>query len=455
MSADAAFARAFDQGWTRCLREWQELLRFASVSADPAHEDDCRACAAWLADYLGRAGFAARLLPTATKPVVYAERRGAPGKPALLFYGHYDVQPADPLGEWTTPPFEPALRDGRLYARGAEDNKGQFFYALKAMEDLIRDGRPLPTLRVIIEGEEECGGSPGMSAGLAGWRDLVRADYLATTDTQMLDPDTPTLIMGLRGVLHLTVELGGPTHDLHSGVHGGVAPNPATEIARLLATLHNPDGTVAVPGFYDGVADPTGEERRFANARPFDLAAYRAATGLTAVRGDARYTPAERLGFRPCLDVNGIHTGYGGAGSKTVIPCRAMAKVTARTVAGQDPNGVLAAIEAHLRRHAPPGLTLAVTEKGVGGPAFRMSPGTPAAARARAALRAVTGAEPVFHWDGASIPIVAQLAQVAGAQPILAGFGLEEDRAHAPNESFAIERFRLGYLYIATLLASL
>ena len=445
---------AFDRDRDRIVAEWMELLRFPSVSTDPAHDLDCRDCATWLAEHLNGMGFEARLLETPSKPVVFAQRDGKPGKPVVLFYGHYDVQPPDPLEDWRTPPFEPTLADGRLRARGAEDNKGQLFYALKAMEALIRDDRLEATVKIVIEGEEESG-SGGIGACLEAWREQLGADILLVTDVFMEALDTPTIILGLRGIVHATVEVSGPRHDLHSGVHGGLAPNPAAALARLLAGLHRADGSVAVEGFYDGIAEPSARERELAASVPFDAEAYRAASGVPPVAGERAFSPVERLGMRPCLDINGLHAGFAGAGVKTIIPARARAKMTARLAAGQDPQRVLAALVAHLEEQTPEGLTVKVIEQGAAGGGLRLDPEQPVVARAAAVLRAIFGREPVMRWEGASIPTVAELARTAGADPLLVGFGLEEDAIHAPNESFSLDQFRLGYTFVSLLLAGL
>ncbi|MCE9612794.1 MAG: M20/M25/M40 family metallo-hydrolase [Lentisphaerae bacterium] len=449
------FSSSFDQNRDRIVSQWMELLAFPSISTEPAHHRDCLACAEWLVRHLHSIGFDnARLLQTPGKPVVFAERPGRPGKPVVLFYGHYDVQPVDPVSEWRTPPFTPTLLDGRMRARGAQDNKGQHFYALKALETLIRDDRLQATVKIIIEGEEECG-SHGISATMTEWRERLQADLLLITDIAMDGPRTPTITMGLRGLIHLTAELSGPLRDLHSGAHGGVAPNPALELPRLLATLHARDGVIAVPGFYDGVQPISPEEKVLALSMPFDPELYRRQTGVPPTGGERGRPVAERLGLRPCIDVNGIHAGFDGPGVKTIIPAKARAKLTARLAAGQDPALCLAALEAHLRQHAPEGLTLTIVEKGVGGPGFRLSPQSEWIARAAATLRGMYNTEPTRRWEGASIPVIAGLARVSGAEPLLVGFGLEEDSIHAPNESFALEQFRNGYLYVASLLAGL
>ena len=444
----------FERHRARFLSEWEALLRFPSISTEPAHDADCRACAEWLVDHIGTIGFSAELLETPSKPVVYAKRPGRRDGPRVLFYGHYDVQPVDPLELWTSPPFEPLLRGDRLYARGAEDNKGQLFYALKAMETLAQMSALDLPIAILLEGEEESG-SEGIAACLPNWRERVQADLLMVTDTNTILPGVPTIVMGLRGIVHATVSLSGPDHDLHSGIHGGLAPNPAQEMARLVASLHDNSGRIAVPGFYGGVRTPSPEERRLARTPPFDAEAYRSRTGVPPNGGERDIGPAERVGFRPSIDINGIHSGYGGAGTKTIIPSCATAKLTARLVPDQDPDACLAAIVGHLQRHAPEGLILEVTESGIGGPGFRLDPTSPTVARATAVLDRLTGHETALHWEGASIPIVSELARTAGAEPLLVGFGTEEDRAHAPNESFSIEQFRLGYLYVAMLLSSL
>ncbi len=449
-----AIEKSFETSKARFLREWMEILRFPSVSADRDREKDCFDCARWLASHLRGIGFKSRLLATPSKPVVYAERKGVVGLPVVLFYAHYDVQPVDPVQEWKTPPFEPALRQGRVYARGAQDCKGQLMYAINAMETLIRRDAPIPTIKIIVEGEEE-NGSRGIAAILNRYRDLLKADVLMVTDIDAVSSGAPTIVMGLRGVFSLTVELSGPSHDLHSGTHGGVAPNPAMEMARLIATLHNPDGSIAVKGFYDGVGAPSSLELALARKQQFNAKAYEAVTGVPPLAGELRFAPPERLGFRPTIEVNGVHSGYGGEGSKTIIPAKAVAKLSSRIVSGQEPDRCLKLIEEHLKKHAPRGLCLSITEKGGGGPAVRLNPDSLLLTKARDVLDRLGGGKTVFMWEGASIPIVSALAGVSGAEPLLIGFGNDRDRIHAPNESFSLEQFRRGYLYVALMLLKL
>ena len=399
-------------------------------------------------------GLPARLVPTGFKPMVYAASPLLPGKPTVLFYGHYDVQPVDPVEKWITPPFEPDLRDGRMYARGAQDNKGQLFIMLKAMEALLHCNRLPCNVRILIEGEEESG-SQGIKASLEAWREQLKADILMVADTTMAESGAPAIIMGLRGIISFSIALHGPSHDLHSGIHGGIAPNPAQGMAALLASLHHADGRIAVPHYYETVVAPSDAERRLANAVEFDSRAYRDATGVDAVAGEKDFSPAERVGFRPSIDINGVHSGFGGSGGKTIIPSIAYGKFTARLAPGQDPERCRDAILAHLTAKVPAGLRLEIEEIGIGGPGFRIDLQTPVLEKARAVLDQLTGKPTVLQWEGASVPIVADLWRTTGAAPLLVGFGREEDRIHAPNESFSVEQCRLGFLYATRFLSSL
>ncbi len=451
----ALWERRFAADWPRTLAQWIELLAFPSISADPAHASDCQACAEWLVRHLKTIGFEhAALWPTTGKPVVFAERPGRPGQPVVLFYGHYDVQPVDPLEAWQSPPFAPTLAEDRLRARGAQDNKGQHFYVLKALEHLIAENRLDAGIKILIEGEEECG-SHALSAAMPAWRDRLAADLLLVTDTGMDAPDRPTMTMGLRGLIHLEVEISGPARDLHSGTHGGVAPNPALALARLLADLHDAEGRITVPGFYDGIHPPSAAEQALLDALTFDAADYRRATGVPPTGGERACPPALRLGWRPSLDVNGMHSGFDGIGVKTIIPATARAKLTARLAAGQDPDACLTALADWFTARVPEGLRLRVVSQGVGGAGLRLDPDSRGHRAAAAVLRDLYGVEPVRRWEGASIPVIAALARVSGAEPLLVGFGLEADAIHAPNESFALDQFYKGYRYTLGLLTAL
>jgi acetylornithine deacetylase/succinyl-diaminopimelate desuccinylase-like protein len=447
----AELEHVFEAQQERYLREWMNLLRFQSIGTDPAHDQDCLECAAWLRDHLASLGFDASFLMTSGKPVVFAEREGDRDGPTVLFYGHYDVQPVDPIDGWDSPPFEPTLRGRRVYARGAQDNKGQLFYVLKAIEALLEANVPLPTLKVVLEGEEESG-SEGMTHALPDWHDRLRADVLMVTDTGTVPSGAPTIVMGLRGVIFVTAVLHGPDHDLHSGVHGGLAPNPAAGMARLVASLHGADGAIAVDGFADGITAPTSREMELCNAEPFDADAYERETGIRPIEDGRGLSPAERVGFQPTIEVNGLASGYAGTGAKTIIPSRAVTKLSARLVPGQDPEQALASLVTHLNRHTPPGLRLDIEDQGSGGEGFRLKPDSALVQRARRVLDSISDQRTALLWEGASIPIVSTLARVSGAAPLLVGFGSEADRIHAPNESFSLDQFRRGFLYAASML---
>ncbi|MCB0320669.1 MAG: M20/M25/M40 family metallo-hydrolase [Bdellovibrionales bacterium] len=453
MLGEQALQKIFDSEIETYLQDWKTFLEFRSVSTDPEFSGDCLACANWLRSHLEEIGFATQLLETGTKPIVYGHYDAGENAPRLLFYGHYDVQPADPLDEWLSPPFTPELRDGRMYARGAQDNKGQVMYFLKAVEALIRHAKLPVSLSVLIEGEEECG-SGGIGDSLEKWKDLLQSGVLMVCDTGSHASEVCGITMGLRGIAGLTVTLSGPRTDLHSGVHGGVAPNPAAEMAKLLASLYDSSGRIAVEGYYDDVAEPNPQDIEIANAFEVPDEFYRAMSGVNPVGGEKGYTFAERRGFRPTIEINGVHSGYGGAGMKTIIPRDAIAKITTRIVPDQTGSRCLELIERHLLEHAPDGLILTVEEKDVGGSPLRTSSTSAVVQKARTVLDVLPVGQVALIWEGASIPIVARLAQVSGAEPLLVGFGLEEDNIHAPNESFSLEQFRKGFLYVASFLSS-
>ncbi|MEI8139212.1 MAG: M20/M25/M40 family metallo-hydrolase [bacterium] len=438
----------------RFIQEWKEFLRFPSVSISEKHQPDCVKCADWLIAHLKGMGFNTRLIPTASHPLVFAERSGKPGSPTVLFYGHYDVQPEDPVALWKTPPFEPTLIKGRLYARGAQDNKGQLFAALKAIETLIQKNALQCTVKILIEGDEETGNMQVLKV-LAQERTLLKADIVMAADTSAVSSGAPTITMGLRGIAHMTLVVSGPDHDLHSGVHGGRVPNPAIGLCKLIASLHSEDGRVAINGFYDWIQPPSDEERKLANANPLDPVWYQSVTGVPPVAGEQDFTPVERTGFRPAIDINGIHAGYGGVGSKTIIPASAMAKLSARLVPGQESERILKLITEHLHKHLPTGLNLSIIEQGIGGPAFRGNLTSPSVKIARQVLGELSELHTAFLWEGASVPILSYLPQIAGGEALLVGFGSEEDNIHAPNESYSLEQFRMGFLYTGLFLSRL
>jgi len=435
------------------LEELTRFLSFKSIATDPAFKKDTLECAEWLRAHLESLGMSAVMLETPTKPVVFAECEPDRPGPTVTFYGHYDVQPVDPLELWTTPPFEPQVRDGRIYARGAQDNKGQLFYVVKAVQ-LLKQKKSLGCrVKFVIEGEEECG-SGGIAKAMSGWKDRLQSDVLLVCDTGTRAEDICSITMGLRGIVGLGVRLSGPRTDLHSGVHGGVAPNPAQQMIALLAKLHHANGSIAVPEFYDQMLEPTPQERDLADQVKITPEMYKQLSGVSPTGGEEERSFADRRGFRPTLEINGIHSGYGGAGTKTIIPAEAIAKISCRIVPGQEPAAILNLVAEFLKEHAPENLDFEILDKEPGGPAVRVSVDSPCIARAREVLSELSPNPVELMWEGASIPIVSSLAHLAGAEPLLVGFGLEEDNIHAPNESFSLGQFEKGVMFAGMYLAS-
>lgn len=449
----------FDANRDAILKDYFELLRFETVGADPMRLRDCLNCATWIARWLKPLGFSTTLMQAdgllGAPPVLVAERRGAEHAATVLFYGHYDVQPADPEAEWTTPPFTPTLKDdGRVYCRGAQDDKGQWFGFLTGMKKLIEEGADVPTVKIVLEGQEESG-STALARLAPTLGERIRADVLLVSDTCAAAGLRPAIVAGLRGVSHFTVRLEAASHDLHSGEFGGIAPNPAQGMAELLASLHNPDGSIAVRGFCDRVEPPTDEERAAAEAAAMGEAEYEAEIGCPPVGGEAGLTPTERNSFRPTIEVNGIHSGYGGPGSKTVIPASALAKLSMRLVPGQNPDAVMAAVERHLRQRTPRGMRLFIEDLTGEAAGFRLPLASPVFRLAASVLEEIDPRGPVFQWDGASIPIVSTLKECSGAAPLLVGWGQSGDRIHSPNESYGLDQFLLATTWGEKILSAL
>lgn len=443
-------------------KEYFELLGFETVGADVKRLRDCVQCATWLKKWLRGIGAEAELvLPPQSGvpaekaaalavPVVFAELKGSEGAPTVLFYGHYDVQPADPVELWESPPFTPTVRGERVYARGAQDDKGQFFAFLCGLRQFCREagaeeGRLRPNIKILIEGQEESG-----SAGLfrlldePAFRRRVAADVMLVCDTSAATGLRPAIVAGLRGVCHFTVRLEAASRDLHSGEFGGVAPNAAQGMCRLISSLHDEKGAIAVEGFLDGLVEPTEEELDAAvagAATPDEIACEIG----TEPCGGERGVPAIRRGaFEPTIEVNGVHSGYGGPGSKTVIPCEAVAKLSMRLVAGQNPRRCFELVREHLEAHCPAGMRVSFPEDSGLSAALRLSLGSPAMLLAEEVLTEMDGRGPVFRWEGASIPVVAALKETSGAAPLLVGWGQPGDRIHSPNESFSLDQFLLA-----------
>jgi acetylornithine deacetylase/succinyl-diaminopimelate desuccinylase-like protein len=433
------------QNRKRFLTELVDFLSIPSIGAQPKHKSDMEHAAAWLRDKLLAAGFTkAEVMPTAGHPVVYAEWLAAgPNAPTILIYGHYDVQPPDPLNEWATPPFEATVIGDDLFARGVSDNKGQLYTHVKAVDAFKNTtGGPPINVKCVFEGEEEIG-SPSLAPFVHEHADLLAADVAVISDSHMLDKNTPAIAYALRGLAYIEVEVTGPDHDLHSGVYGGAVLNPINALARMIARLQDDDGHITIPGFYERVRALDAEERKELAKAPFDHEAWLEEAGAKADWGEAGYTIAERTTARPTLDVNGIWGGYTGAGSKTVLPSQAFAKISMRLVADQDPARVKQLIRDYLIEIAPPEVTVEVRDLHSGNAAIvrRDSPAMRAAFRAYAE---VFGQEPIFIREGGTIPVVATFQQVLGIETILMGFGLPDDRLHSPNEKFHLPNFYKG-----------
>ncbi len=420
------------------------FIRFASVSTEPRHAGDVARCADWLVQKLTAIGLKAELHATGGHPIVTARNEHKSGRRTVMIYGHYDVQPVEPLAEWTTPPFEPTVRDGIIYARGSTDNKGQILAHILGVEETLRAKGELPVnLIFLIEGEEEVG-SQHLAEFLSAHREELRCDLIAISDTGMIAPRTPTFTYGLRGITAMEVRVHGPAIDLHSGIYGGTVANPATALARLVATLHDAHGRVAIAGFYDGVA-PLQKWERDAWARlPFGEKELLAVTGAAAPFGEEGFSSVERAWARPTAEVNGIGGGFQGTGSKTVIPREAFVKLTFRLVPGQRPADILAKVRAHLLAHCPPGVRLEIADGHSGDPYLT----DPHSADGKAAQRALAAAFPgrplALIREGGSIPIVNTFREILGVETLLLGLALPDCRAHAPDENFPVENFEAG-----------
>ena len=435
----------------RYLSELTAWIACPSISADPARAGDVRASAETAAARMRAAGLSGEVLETAGHPVAYGEWLGAPGAPTILIYGHHDVQPADPLELWTSPPFAAAVRDGKIYGRGSVDDKGQVLMHVAALEAHLRVNGSLPiNVKVIVEGEEEIG-SPNFEAFLARERERFACDVVVVSDTAVFAEDVPSLTVSLRGVVDWEVTVHGPSTDLHSGYFGGVVRNPLEALAQLLATLKDASGRVAVAGFYDGVRALTPAERAEYAALPYDEAHEAQLLGVPELAGERGYTPLERMWMRPTLEINGMYGGYQGPGRKTIIPSFGRAKLSARLVPAQDPEHVKAAVTAHLQRQAPPGVRVEIEPNG-DVRAVETSRDHPAVAAAARAMERGFGKQPVFIGTGGTIGPVSSFDRILGLPQVLIGVGLPDDAIHAPNEKFDLGQFyggieTMAYLY--------
>jgi acetylornithine deacetylase/succinyl-diaminopimelate desuccinylase-like protein len=431
------------------LSELCEFLRIPSISAKTEHKPDIERAANWVADHLRSAGFKkVEIVPTKLHPLVYAESLEVPGKPTVLFYGHYDVQPAEPLDLWTSPAFDPQTRDGSIYGRGTADDKGQVHIHLKALESLYQVHGKFPiNIKVLIEGEEEVG-SVSLWDYVQANKEKLKADALVVSDTAMLGNGVPSITYGLRGLNYYQIELTGPTRDLHSGVYGGAVPNPLTVLTELFAKLHDKDFRATVPGFYDDVATVHAAERKALNALPWKKKDFERAVGAPGYFGEKGFTTVERLWIRPTLELNGIWGGYQGEGAKTVIPSKAYAKFSTRLVPNQNPQKIAKLVEKHIRKLLPDTVTCKFEVLSTGKP-WVAAYHDPVFHVAQSALQKGFGKKGVFIREGGSIPFVTQMHDTFKIPCVLIGFGLPDENAHAPDEHLALDNYYGGIKAIA------
>lgn len=425
------------------LTEFFDFLRFPSISTDSKHKADVRACADFLVAKFTRMGLKPELHETPGHPVVIARSEAKPDRPTVLIYGHYDVQPVDPVAEWDTPPFEPTLQGDKIFCRGATDNKGQHFAHMLGVEETLAAHGDLPVNVIfLIEGEEEIG-SPNLAPFLEKHRDDLACDICAVSDTGMIGPGIPTMTYGLRGIACLDFKIHGPSLDLHSGVYGGAVPNPAQIVAGLVSRLHDENMKVSIPGFYDSVVPLESWEREMWASLPDGDAATIAETGVAGLMGETGYTALEQRWGRPTAEVNGIGGGYQGEGSKTVIGREAMAKLSFRLVPDQDPETILEIAAEHLKKHCPDSCRIDV-ELGHHGPAYVMDPHSTYGKAAQKALQTAFSDEPRLIREGGSIPIIQSVKDILGVDTLLLGLALPDCQIHAPNESFTVSNFEAG-----------
>ncbi|MBV8843165.1 MAG: dipeptidase [Bryobacterales bacterium] len=439
-----------EQNRDRLLEELKQFLRIPSISAQPAHASDVRRAAEFVVSSLRSAGLEnVQIIPTAGHPLVYADWLHAPGKPTVLCYGHYDVQPPDPLDEWISPPFEPTVRNGNLYARGSADDKGQVYSQIKAVEALREvNGKPPVNLKFLIEGEEETGGE-SIAKYVADNASKLKADVALVSDTELYAEGIPTLCIGLRGLIYTEIEARGPSRDLHSGMYGGAAPNAIFGLIELLAKMKDANGHINIPGMYDDVRAPSPEEKRSWSILPFDEREFlKNEVGSKCLTGEPGFSVFERTWARPTLEVHGIAGGYTAPGAKTVIPAKATAKVSMRMVPDQKPEKILAAYKQFVKENTPAGIETEVRLLSAG-PAIMVDPSHPAIRIAANAFSEILGRETVFIRSGGSIPIVGDFAKHLGIPTILMGFGLPDDGLHSPNEKYKIANYYTGIMTIA------
>jgi acetylornithine deacetylase/succinyl-diaminopimelate desuccinylase-like protein len=432
-----------EQNKDRFLEEMLSLLRIPSVSAKSEHKQDMKTCADAVRQQLLDAGAdRAEVMQTAGHPVVYGEKIVDPSKPTVLVYGHYDVQPAEPLELWHSGPFEPVIKDGKVYARGSADDKGQFYMHVKALETLVKTNTLQSNIKFLIEGEEEVG-SPNLGSFVAENKELLKADVILISDSAMLSMENPSLDIGVRGLSYIEVEVTAANRDLHSGIYGGAVANPITILSKMIASCHDENNHITIPGFYDDVVEATREERALMAKAPFDEDEFMADLGVKELWGEHGFTANEQTGIRPTLELNGIWGGYTGEGAKTVLPSKATAKISARLVPNQSSAKITEMLLAHFKKIAPHSVTVSAFEHHGGEPYM-----TPIDSKAyKAAAKAVAktfGKEPIPVRGGGSIPICSILEKELGIKIVFMGFGLDSDNLHSPNEKYNIENYYKG-----------
>lgn len=456
MMSKKEFSQTYEKNKKQALDDFFAFLRIPSISSEKKYNAHTLACADWVKKYLEKIGFSVEFWKEGDHhPVLFATNlKAGPKAPTLLIYNHYDVQPVDPLKLWETPPFEPTIRHGEIFARGAQDNKGQCFYVLLALKMLSESPGGLPiNIKLCIEGEEECG-SEGLTKLVTKKAKELKADYLAVVDVGLPNPTTPAINLGVRGIITMDVIATGSKHDLHSGLHGGLAYNPLHALVSILGKARDAHGKVTIPGFYDDVRDMTKEEKE-AVSWDFDDKYYKKTFGIDPTGGEEGLTPQQRNWVRPTLEINGISGGYAGDGFKTVIPAKAMAKVSCRLVANQEPQKVFALVKKYFEGAAPKGIHVEVIAHGAGGLPLRTSPHSPIVQACKKAYEEVFQAPCKMIYDGASIPITSALAKASGATPVLIGLGLPDDDIHAPNEHFGVDRIEKGAHLIINVIKAL
>ncbi len=446
------YQKEFLSGYNQIVEDFSTFLKFKSISADPVYKPQCHKCVEWLSNYLKNLGLSIELWEPDEYPVIFASHTEAgPTTPTLLIYNHYDVQPADPLELWKTPPFEPSIRDGKIYARGASDDKGQLFYVITAIKLYLKRYGHLPVnLKLLIEGQEESSSTVLSKIFITKQKEL-NADFCLVIDCNIPAENTPAITLGTRGICHLSLELTGSSLDLHSGLHGGMVYNPLHALVEMLTLLRDKKGRILVPGFYDDVVDLNHEQKKAFDLE-FNQIEYEKQYVTTAIGGENDYTPIESALIRPTLEINGINGGYTGEGFKTVIPAKAYAKISARLVPDQNPEKVMSGIIKFLENHKPPGMSLSFRLDTNPSKALRCSPDSQIAKIVSQAYEDVFQKRCLKVLSGGSIPIIADLSQIVGAELLLMGVGLDCDAIHSPNEHFGLKRFEKGMLVIIRIL---